>query len=87
MEDKKKSLEPWEDLILRKKEAARRIIELSSELSLTVCPQLGHTEMGGKLNGSPASGKADTLVCGWRDVLDFLDELEERRERKRNRKK
>ena len=34
MEDKKKSLEPWEDLILRKKDAARRIIELSSELNL-----------------------------------------------------
>ena len=36
MEDTKKSLEPWEDLIQRKKEAARRIIELSGELNLTL---------------------------------------------------
>ena len=36
MEDKKKSLEPWEDLIQRKKEAAHRIIELSGELNLTL---------------------------------------------------
>lgn len=32
----KKSLEPREDLIRRKKEAARRIIELSGELDLTL---------------------------------------------------
>lgn len=35
-EEVKKPLEPWEDLIRRKKEAARRIIELSGELSLTL---------------------------------------------------
>lgn len=34
--DVKRPLEPWEDLIRRKKEAARRIIEMSGELNLTL---------------------------------------------------